>query len=102
MSLQLCGYVFPGPFDNTRSLVDRSGVYVIVDKRYDGYHVIDVGESHAVKARIENHERKSCWSSNSLGTLAVFVLYTPNLQQTGRISIEKMIRQAYSPPCGER
>jgi hypothetical protein len=31
----------------------------------------------------------------------VAVLYTPHLQQSGRIEIEKKIRNSYDLPCGK-
>ena len=102
MSIQIGRYDFEGPYDNTGPLKDRSGVYVIlclVDKKY---FVIDVGESAQVKTRIENHDREDCWRRYCNDTLMVAVLYTPNLQQTGRSAIEQEIRRKYNPPCGER
>ena len=102
MSLQVCGYAFVGPFNNTNFLEDRSGIYIIVDVRHEGNFIIDVGESSAVKTRVTTHDRKGCWSANKIGNLAVFVLYTPDLQQFGRMQIEQEIRRNYNPGCGER
>ena len=95
-------YTFEGPYDNTNSLKDNSGVYIIVC--YDGtdYTPIDVGESAEVKNRIETHDRVDCWKKNCKYKLMVGVLYTPNKQQTGRKEVEQDIRCNYTFPCGKR
>jgi hypothetical protein len=103
MSINIGRWTFEGPYKDTSNLQDRSGVYVILCLRANQkYFVIDVGESAQVKTRVENHDRKDCWSRNCSGKLYVAVLYTPNFQQPGRAAIEQEIRQQYSPPCGQR
>ncbi|NEP10108.1 MAG: GIY-YIG nuclease family protein [Symploca sp. SIO2C1] len=94
------GYQFQGPYDKTGFLQERSGVYVILDLRRDGNYVIDVGESEALKTRIENHNRKNCWRRNEQGTLAVAVHYTPQFPKSLRRAIEQKIRSQYVPVCG--
>ncbi len=103
MSIQIGRYTFEGPYTSTNSLEDRSGVYAILCKK-DGnnYNVVDVGESATVKSRVENHDRNDCWKRNCNNTLTVAVYYTPGMQQTGRLAIEREIRNQYGPPCGER
>jgi hypothetical protein len=54
-----------------------------------------------VKSRVEDHDRKPCWSSNCNSTLVVAVLYTPDLDEAGRRRIEQEIRGMYNFPCGE-
>jgi len=102
MSITVGRYSFQGPYKDTDSLADRSGVYVIHCSRGNAYYLIDVGESAEVKLRVDSHERKDCWSRNCRGTLTVSVLYTPNLRQAGRMKIERELREQYNPPCGER
>lgn len=102
MSITLGKYQFDGPYDNTASLQDRSGVYVILCHRDKQNFVIDVGESATVKSRVENHDRKDCWQRNCKGNLTVAVLYTPSLQSAGRVAIEQEIRRQYNPPCGKK
>lgn len=104
MSLIIVGQTFQGPFSNTSSLEDRSGVYVILSRRNSGenYTVIDAGESATVKTRVSNHDRSKCWNQNNLGELVVTVCYTPNLGSSGRIEIEQQIRRQYTPVCGDR
>jgi hypothetical protein len=100
--ISIGNYQFEGPFPTTASLHDRSGVYAILDHRSDGYHLLDCGESAAVKTRVANHDRQPCWNRNSKGVLKVAVCYTPNLQQTGRMQVEQAIRQQFDPTCGKR
>lgn len=102
MSLNVGNYSFEGPYTSTNSLQDRSGVYAIVCHSNGNYNLVDVGESANVRSRVEDHDRKSCWTKNCNSTLMVAVHYTPNLQQSGRRKIEQEIRDQYNPPCGER
>lgn len=94
-------YTFGGPYAYTDSLEDKSGVYAIVDHRSDGsYHLLDVGESHTVKTRIQQHDRKLCWERHKHGHIMFAVYYTPNAQQFGRKGVEQDIRGYYQIPCG--
>lgn len=100
VSLTIGNYTFEGPYTSTNDLQDRSGVYVIVCQTNGKNYPIDVGESSEVKSRVEGHERSSCWKRNCSSTLAAAVLYTPNMQQSGRRAIEEEIRNSYDFPCG--
>ncbi len=102
MAITVGNYSFDGPYTTTDKLEDRSGVYAILCKVEDKYYLIDVGESSEVKTRIENHERRDCWTKNCRGTLTYSVYYTPNLQQPGRKLVEQELRKLYNPVCGER
>lgn len=102
MSIDIGRYTFDGPYTNTNSLEDRSGVYAILCSSDQNYSLIDVGESATVKTRVESHDRKDCWTRYCYKTLSVAVYYTPHLQQTGRMEIEQEIRKEFNPPCGQR
>jgi hypothetical protein len=103
MAITIAGYSFDGPYSSTNSLEDRSGVYAILCKKNNDKHsLVDVGESATVKTRVETHDRKACWNRNCNSSLTVAVLYTPHLQQSGRIDIEQKIRAQYDLPCGNR
>ena len=102
MGFSRWGYDFEGAWSDPNYLESRSGVYVIWCKSGDTWKVLDVGESHDVKERVQNHDRANCWQRNCNGTLYYSVTYTPHLQQTGRKEIEQKIRQIENPPCGER
>ncbi len=101
MTITVGNYTFEGPYTNTSSLNDNSGVYAIHCNRDGEYRLIDVGESATVKSRVDNHDRAECWNKNCSGTLTVSVLYTPNKQQAGRKEIEQELRNQYNPPCGD-
>lgn len=102
MSITISGYTFDGQHQGTDKLEEHSGIYAILCYRKEKYFVVDIGESVAVKTRVEGHNRKECWKRNCNGTLMVAVLYTPNLQKTGRMEIEQKIRDVYDPPYGKR
>lgn len=103
MTITIAGYTFEGPYSSTSSLEDRSGVYAILcRKNSEQYTLVDVGESATVRTRVDNHDRKSCWIRNCNSSLAVAVLYTPHLQQPGRMEIEQEIRTRLRLPCGAR
>jgi len=102
MSINVGKHSFEGPYISTDKLEDKSGVYAIHCYRENNYYLIDIGESAKVKERVDNHDKEDCWKKNCSGTLTVSVLYTPNLQQSGRMEIEQEIRKQYNPPCGEK
>lgn len=102
MSVTIGRYSFDGPYVSTTYLEDRAGVYAIIDDRSGSLNLIDVGESATVKSRVESHDRESCWTRNRIGTLKVAVLYTPGMQQAGRMLIEQEIRNQFNPVCGVR
>ncbi len=102
MNISIGRYTFDGPYTNTGSLQNRSGIYAILCESGGDYFVIDIGESAIVKTRIETHDRIDCWNRHCKGILHVAVLYTPNLQSAGRTRIEQELRNGYNPVCGKR
>lgn len=100
MSIQLKSYPFDGPFDNTGPLRSLSGVYSILGKRPTNMQcrVLDIGESHSVRERVENHDRQPCWLGHQM-PLFVAAYYC---NQTERMKIEQELRAFYNPPCGKR
>jgi len=97
-------YEFEGCYSSTSSIADRSGVYVVLDKRMDELFVLDVGESSNPQYRLQNHDRKSCWENKRKGMIVYGIYYTPNQQQQGRMDIEQDIRNFYGNNnlCGDR
>lgn len=95
-------YTFDGVYNSTENLQDKSGVYAIICQKGDKYYIIDVGESANVKTRVQNHDRKDCWKKNCQEIIVYAVLYTPNLQQLGRMEIEQKIRKKFDPFCGKQ
>ncbi len=95
MSINISGYEFDGPFEDTSKLKDQSGVYVILTSDNT---VVDVGESGEVKTRVQNHDRQACWNNN--GGTRVAVLYVDG--ESARKKIADEVRDQYNPPCGDR
>ena len=102
MAFEQWGYMVEGAWSDPERLEDRSGVYIIWCKVGENWFVLDVGESGTVKSRVLNHERAECWRQNCRGEIYYSVIYTPNLQQAGRMEIEQRIRSLTNPPCGDR
>jgi len=102
MGFERWGHQFDGAWTDPDKLESRSGVYVIWCKSGENWTVLDVGESGDVKNRVLNHDRKPDWERTCRGTIYYSATYTSNLQQSGRIDIEKSIRSQANPPCGER
>lgn len=91
---------FDGPHTNTDAIKNTSGVYVITTLTADGAHkVLDVGESHALKHRLNTHDRRDQWQRHKQVGLFASVLYCNEPQ---RMTAEKHIRASYMPPCGIR
>jgi hypothetical protein len=99
MPIKLGKYSFKGPVASIDKVKDRSGVYAIVCKVNGEYFVTDVGESSKLRTRIENHDKKDCWTKNCNGQLTIYVHYTLFLKQPGRILIEKELRELFHPDC---
>lgn len=87
---------FDGPYKGTSSIKDVSGVYVILT---DNDKVIDVGESHELKTRLNSHDRKNCWKREQGTKLETKVMYT---DRANRTKLADRIRVKYNPPCGIR
>ncbi len=93
------GYVFEGPVDSPLELRDGPGVYVILDVNEGVYSVIDVGESSAVRSRLNDHDRKVCWAQKAKGTLKVAVHYTTPEQPAWRKQLKYELGRHFIPPC---
>jgi len=102
MGFERWKYQFEGAWTDPENLESRSGVYVIWSKSSnEEWKVLDVGESHDVKNRVINHDRKSCWDRHNSGEIFYSATYTRGLQQAGRMKIERQIRAETNPPCGK-
>ena len=99
MSIKLGKYSFTGPFGIIDMIKDRSGVYVIVCSVDGEYFLLDIGESLKLRTRIENHDKKDCWTKHCNGKLSIYVHYTSFLKQQGRILIEQELRELFQPDC---
>lgn len=100
-AITLAGIKCEGPYLSTGHLRDQSGVYVILGRNSSNWEIVlDVGESQAVRSRVENHDRKSQWKAQGYKQLGVAVIYVPNQQD--RLRIEQHLRTQFNPPCGSR
>ena len=99
MTINIGNHTFEGPFTDTTSLKNQSGVYVVLTRgnQADSWTVVDVGEAEKVRNRVETHDRKDCWKRNNKGTLAVAAYYCTAAQ---RMRIEAELRKQYKPACG--
>ena len=103
MSITIGRFTFEGPYTSTGPLRHQQGIYSILCQPFFGSPtVVDVGESEDVSARVENHDRQSCWKRNCNAKLSVAVLYTPGYTADQRRAIERGLRQQYNPSCGAR
>ncbi len=99
MAIKLGKYSFTGPIASIDKVKDKSGIYAIICKVYREYFLIDIGESSKLRTRIENHDKKDCWTKNCNGKLTIYVHYTLFLKEPGRILIEQALRELFHPDC---
>jgi hypothetical protein len=92
-----------GPYSNTDSLKEQSGVYVILGRNndFESWNVLDVGESATMQSRVNYHDRQNQWSRCGYSNLAVAPIYLQDNEKLRR-SVESMIRNKYNPRCGDR
>ncbi len=100
MSIEIGNYSFEGYYSSPTYLEDEPGLYAVFCRIYEKDVLIDVGESENVKSRVQNNERSNCWTRNCPSALGYAVLYTPDLDEKGRMQTEEEIRDQYNPVCG--
>ena len=95
MAIKLGKYSFTGPIASIDKVKDKSGIYAIICKVDREYFLIDVGESSKLRTRIENHDKKDCWTKNCNGKLTIYVhlyhLFKPERKNTYRTGIKRII-----------
>lgn len=102
MSITIGNYSCEGPFSDPASLKNRSGVYSVLTRASTGgtYSVVDIGEAGAVRDRVTNHDRQDCWKRNKKQAGLSYAAYY--CDERTRMSVEKTLRDKYTPPCGDR
>ena len=101
MTLTIAGYPFEGPFNETKYLESRPGLYAVHIQQDDDFTLVDLGEAADVRERVRSHDRQDCWLRHSKGGLISFsAYYTPELPAEYRTQLERMIREDTKPPCG--
>ena len=99
MAITFGQYKFEGPYDNFSDLFYLSGVYIILDKRNEGYFIIDIGESNEIRTSIEDEVKLSKWNTVREGKLEVVVLYMQNKHKASRQMIVRDLRAGFKPLC---
>ena len=99
------GYTVSGWFKSPHELEEKAGVYVIATQGFQHPFVLDVGESENVRFCVLNHERRTFWRRNALGSLLYASIYTedgesPFLSEFHRRNIEHHIRSVEQPVMG--
>src|SRR3989304_1438541 len=101
MTLTVAGYPFEGPFNETKFLENKPGLYAVHIQQDDDFILVDLGEAALVQDRVRTHERQDCWLRHSKGGLITFsVYYTPDQPAEVRVHLEALIREETRPPCG--
>ncbi len=85
-------YNFEGPYFNTGSLEDKSGIYAILYEVGGKLYLTDVGESSEVKTRVETHDREDCWERNCNGIIKYAAYYIEHGKKPSRIEVKRDIR----------
>ncbi|UCG38957.1 MAG: hypothetical protein JSV00_01615 [bacterium] len=97
MAYKIAGvHDFEGPFISCYSLREESGVYVVLDLRADGYHMVDAGESGSVRQAVEGHGGKACWEENRRGTLHYAAWYG---DEAARVKMLEVVTGSCEIPC---
>jgi hypothetical protein len=89
---------FEGPFISWYSLKEESGVYLVLDLRADGYHMIDAGQAADTRQAVADHGRKECWEMNREGTLHYAAWYG---NEAACRKMAEIVAGNYEIPCLE-
>jgi len=85
---------------------DMAAVYVILCvAQNSSWTVLDVGQSGQLGSRIDDHDRKECWTRNCTNkNIWVCVYRMPSSQDTrqDRERFETELRSQYPVSCGKR
>ncbi len=100
MNIEIGNYSFEGYYSSPSNFEEDPGIYAVFCRNYEKDILIDVGESDNIRLKVENNERSSCWRRTCASALGYAVLYTPDLNEKGRMKIEEEIRDQYNPACG--
>ena len=99
------GYQVSGWFSSPYELEEKPGVFIIATQGFQLPFVLDVGESENIRFHVLNHERRTFWRRNALGSLLYAVIYTEAadsafLSEFNRQNIEHEIRSREQPVFG--
>jgi hypothetical protein len=99
------GYQVSGWFSSPYELEEKPGLFIIATQGFQLPFVLDVGESDNTRFFVLNHERRTFWRRNALGSLLYSAIYTeeaesPFLSEFHRKNIEQHIRTIEEPVFG--
>ena len=100
---QRWGHLMTGWYKSPHELEELPGVFVIATQGFQVPFVLDAGESDNIRFFVLNHERRTLWRRNALGSgLYYAALYTEHqesafLSAFYRQNIEQRIRSAEQP-----
>lgn len=106
-SFKRWGYTVEGWFHSPYELESRAGVFVIATQGFMMPFVLDVDEAANLQEAVMQHERRSYWRRNALGSLLYGAIYTEEgpsqfLSEFMRQNIAQHIRSSEQPVCGGR
>jgi len=85
---------------------DVAAGYVILCVAQDrSWTVLDVGQSGELGSRLDDHDRKLCWTRNCPNNniwVCVYRMPSPQYTKQDREQFEEELRNQYRPPCGKR
>jgi len=101
------GHHVTGWFSSPYELEEKAGIFVIATQGFQHPFVLDVGESDNIRFCVLNHERRTFWRRNALGSLLYASIHTedadsPFLSEFNRQNIESHIRSVEQPVFGVR
>lgn len=104
MSFIRHGRTFDGAFLTPDSIKTEAGVYIIWERCLPGdtWRALDVGEAGILRDRLKTHDRSDQWAQACKGAIYYSATYTPDLTDEQRRALERAIRLAEKPCCGER
>jgi hypothetical protein len=105
-NLNISGYPFLCVPIAEANFNDTAAIYVIICVASDGsWTPVDVGQSGQLGARLDSHDRSSCWYRNCTnGNLWACVYQMPgkDFSKDDRLKVEHLIRTNLNPSCGNR
>lgn len=101
MIVRIGRFEFRGPYESPANLESLPGVFAVISILEGQAELVDVGTAADLRSCVESHDRKQFWRRMGVGSRLVYAAsYTPNLDDQGRMQIERELRTQYRIPCG--
>ncbi|MEI7641316.1 MAG: hypothetical protein WCJ46_07425 [bacterium] len=100
MAIKLGKYDFEGPYQSTRQIFDKPGVFAVLATEPGAqakFYLIDVGEAEKSRTIMESPDNLVKWTkaAHGLGKLAVAIHYSSDRTQAERAKIVEEVRKAF-------